>query len=250
MNKVFLGNTNIKISKIGFGTGTFGSDGTSMQTKLGSDKLIEMIYYGYTRGINFIDTADVYGCHRYIAKLLEKVERKKLVLCTKTDAKNVENLINDFERFLFELNVDYIDILLLHYVIDINWLHNYSDLINVLNKFKKLNKVSAVGISCHNNEVLEKVIYADWLDVIMTKLNYAGSRMNEHPEKIVKTLMKIKQLGKGTIVMKVLGNGELSGNVNKSIKYINTINCVDSMVIGMKEKNEIDQNINAIKNNS
>ena len=42
--------------------------------------------------------------------------------------------------------------------------------------------------------------------------------------------------------MKVLAEGELRNDVEKAVKYVNSLPFVDSFIIGMLNKKEIDEN--------
>ena len=63
-----LGNTGIDVSRLCFGTGTSGWAGASNQTRLGMDAFVELLLYGYGKGILFWDLADQYGSHANAAK--------------------------------------------------------------------------------------------------------------------------------------------------------------------------------------
>ena len=55
-DQVTLGKTGIKLSRLGFGTG---SDNGYIQTADGKDAFVNLIHYAYDRGITYIDTARV-----------------------------------------------------------------------------------------------------------------------------------------------------------------------------------------------
>jgi 1-deoxyxylulose-5-phosphate synthase len=49
--QVTLGNTGIRVSRLAAGTGTNGWGGHSNQTRLGFDRLVDLLCYAYDRGI-------------------------------------------------------------------------------------------------------------------------------------------------------------------------------------------------------
>jgi aryl-alcohol dehydrogenase-like predicted oxidoreductase len=94
MKYTTLPNTKIKISKICLGTMTFGNQNTEEEAHSQLDYAIE-------RGINFIDTAEMYpiggnaqifgSTERYIGTWINKIgqsEREKLVIATKIAGPN------------------------------------------------------------------------------------------------------------------------------------------------------------------
>ncbi len=68
MEKVLLGNTGIKISKVGFGVLTIGET----QLNLREDEGSEIISYAVSKGINLFDTAEYYNTYRYMAKAFKQ----------------------------------------------------------------------------------------------------------------------------------------------------------------------------------
>jgi len=118
--QVELGKTGIKVSLIGLGTGMRGWMRQSNHTRMGHPAFERLVKHAYERGINFFDTADLYGTHTFLRDALKGIPREKFVIQTKiwfmpqglpevvTDAKAA------VDRFRKELDTDYIDIVLLH----------------------------------------------------------------------------------------------------------------------------------------
>ncbi|MGQ9641816.1 MAG: aldo/keto reductase [Candidatus Bathycorpusculaceae bacterium] len=109
---VKLGRTELKISKLGFGTFDFGVPSLNIGVKKGAQVLVE----AFKLGINFWDTSDDYGSHPHIALALKQILRKEVVISTKTHAKSGKEAQNSLKNSLKELQTDYVDIFLLHYV--------------------------------------------------------------------------------------------------------------------------------------
>lgn len=104
-----LGNTGLKVSKLGFETFDFGVP-LNISPKEGGRILME----SYKLGVNFWDTSDDYGSHPHVASALKHVPRKEAVVSTKTSAKSGEEARKSLRGSLRELGIDYIDIFLLH----------------------------------------------------------------------------------------------------------------------------------------
>ena len=58
VDQVTLGKTGIKLSRLGFGTG---SNNGHEQAALGKDGFIKLIHYAYDQGITYIDCAQAYA---------------------------------------------------------------------------------------------------------------------------------------------------------------------------------------------
>lgn len=132
MEKICIGKTGIKVSKIGLGTINFG-------TRIDEELAFSLLDAYVSMGGNFIDTANNYAVwnggdggesERVIGKWLTKNKnRETLVIGTKVGAlpKNLNNkgfsnmqglkrevILTSVEQSLKNLNTDYIDILYLH----------------------------------------------------------------------------------------------------------------------------------------
>ncbi len=72
------------------------------------------------------------------------------------------------------------------------------------------------------------------------------TRMQPIPEdarnEVEETLQKIHSQSKGIVGMTVLAEGMLRDDAEKAVKYVNSLPFVDSFIIGMLSKEEIDEN--------
>lgn len=83
MEKVKLGRTSIKVSKLGFGTGTAHPSGCCSQALMDKKEMAALLLYAFEHGVNFWDTAFQYGTHRHIREALRHVRRQDVVIATK-----------------------------------------------------------------------------------------------------------------------------------------------------------------------
>jgi hypothetical protein len=72
--KIILGNTGIKTTLLGIGTGFNGGNRSSTITRAGLAESI--IRYAYDAGVRFFDCADSYGTHPFTAKALKDISRE------------------------------------------------------------------------------------------------------------------------------------------------------------------------------
>lgn len=246
MQTVELGQTGIRTSRLGFGTGTHGWNKSSEQTRMGYDKLVNLLRFGYDQGIALWDTADGYGSHPHMADALEGLDRSSVVIVSKDHSKSPEQVREDIPRFLSELRTDYIDILLMHCISDANWLTDHSDVIDAFKEAKAEGQLRAIGMSCHDLGALKTVAAADWIDVVLARINYDGTKMDAGPDEVVPVLEDIHNAGKGVLAMKVVGQGDLHESVPKSIRFAMGLSCVDALVIGMIDEAQVRQNVSLV----
>lgn len=246
METVELGQTGIRTSRLGFGTGTHGWNKSSEQTRMGYDKLVNLLKFGYDQGIALWDTADGYGSHPHMADALEGLDRSSVVIVSKDHSKSPEEVRSDIPRFLSELRTDYIDVLLMHCINDASWLTDYSDVIDAFKEAKAEGQVRAIGMSCHDFGALKTVAAADWIDVVLARINYDGTKLDASPDEVVPVLEDIHNAGKGVLAMKVVGQGDLHESVPKSIRFAMGLSCVDSLVIGMTDEAQVRQNVSLV----
>lgn len=245
-----LGKTKIKVSRVGFGTGMRGGNRQSNQTRLGKEKFEALLQAAYERGVRLFDAADLYGTHPFLAGALAKMKRKDYVISSKIwwhqgGLPEKERPDSDIvvERFLKELNTDYIDVILLHCVSSAKWPEELSKQMEILEKLKKKGIVRAHGVSCHSLEALEAAANEPWVDSVHVRINAYGEKMDAPPEKVVPVIKKMHEAGKGVIGMKLIGEGSFRDSDEKrdgSVRFVLGLGCVDAMVVGFEKIKEID----------
>jgi aryl-alcohol dehydrogenase-like predicted oxidoreductase len=129
MNYRYLGQSGLKVSELGFGTGTFGGKGPLFSAWGWTDvaEARRLLDICMEQGVNLFDTADVYsdGASESILGAALEGRRDQAVISTKltlraNDGPNDvgasrHHLIAGVERALARLRTDYIDILQLHH---------------------------------------------------------------------------------------------------------------------------------------
>ena len=245
-----LGPAKIKVSRMGVGTGTYGAGHSSNQLRsLGVDGVANMLKSAYDKGIFLWDTADSYGTHDAVKAALKTVPREKVTILTKTDAWNAAKTKEDIDRFLKELGTDYIDILLLHTRMSPTWNEEDKGAMDVMAEAKQKKIIRAVGISCHSVEAMQVASKIPWLDVCMVRLNPAGERMDDSPEVVLPIVKQAKANGKGTIGIKVLGEGSLTDGKshNDALRYALEKDALNCFSIGCESLKEVEDNIARIE---
>ena len=248
--RLTLGKTKIKVSRLCLGTGMRGWERESNQTRLGKEKFEQLIQNAYERGIRLFDLADLYGTHPYIIPALKKIRREKYAIVTKiwwrpgglpeTERPDADVLV---ARFLKELKTDYIDLLLLHCLTSADWPTELSRQMEILANLKQQGVIRAHGVSCHSLEALEAAAREPWVDSVHTRINPYGLKMDGPPEKVLPVLKRIHDAGKGVVGMKIVGEGALRndpGKRDESVKLALQSGCVNVLNVGFESVEEID----------
>jgi aryl-alcohol dehydrogenase-like predicted oxidoreductase len=161
-----LGRTGWNISEIGFGAWGIGGDAwgpTNDEESLAAlNKAIDL-------GVNFIDTADVYGegrSERLIAQV-RKQRREQIIVATKAGRKlnphvaggyNRQNLTSFVEQSLRNLQTDALDLLQLH--CPPSEVYEMPEVFGILDDLMKQGKIRYYGVSVERvDEALKAVTY-------------------------------------------------------------------------------------------
>ena len=245
-----VGPAKIKMSRMGIGTGTYGAGHSSNQVRgLGVNGVADMLKAAYDKGIIFWDTADAYGTHEAVKVALKTIPREKVTILTKTDAWTAAKTKEDIDRFLKELGTDYIDVLLLHTRLSPTWDKDDKESMDVMAEAKDKKILRAVGISCHSVEAIQVASKHPWLDVFMARLNPAGERMDDSPGVVLPLVKQAKANGKGTIGIKVLGEGSLTDGEyhDKALRYALEKDALHCFSIGCESLDDVTDNIARIE---
>lgn len=114
--------------------------------KLNGSECEKVVHQALELGYRHIDTADVYQNHEPIGKAIEGWPRKEIFLATKLYLNDLLPLRvkSTAERFLEELRVDYIDLLLIHWP---NPNVNLADTLQAMLSLKEKGIVKHIGVS-------------------------------------------------------------------------------------------------------
>jgi predicted aldo/keto reductase-like oxidoreductase len=251
-DQVVLGRTGIRTSLLGMGTGSNGVGQSSNQVRLGEEKFVNLVRHAFDRGITYFDAADQYGSHIYLRRAFKGLPREKLFIQTKTRAHTAEMARYDIQRLRQELGVDYLDTLLMHCMTKGSWPTDMRPVMDVLSEAKDKKWVRAIGVSCHGMAPLKAAVGCDWVEVDLARINPVGGnagRMDGTPEEVSSCLKEMHAKGKGILGMKILAEGTLKtpDKQMESLRFVLGLGCVDAMVIGFENPDQIDQIMNRIE---
>ncbi len=247
-----LGNSGVKVTRLAFGTGTYGG---KVQRDLGQEQFTKLVRHAYDSGIRFFETADAYtGMPQMLATALKGVPRDSYKLMTKYRLRESADPQETIDRFRKDLNTEYFDVLLLHCVRVPDWPEQYKRVRDDFSEAKEKKVILAHGASCHGLLPLRAFPETSWLDVALLRVNNDGTRMDtvqsESNQKgdvneVVTRIGQIHGKGTGVIGMKLMGEGQFKTPEQRdaSLKFVLGLGTVDAMTIGYKSTAEIDEAI-------
>ena len=174
-----LGRSDLRISEIGLGTNYIG--GHNLYERVDEDAGLQIVRQALDGGINFIDTADIYGMGRseeLVGKALGK-DKHRVVIATKggitfdgSTRTGLDNrpayLRRALEASLKRLNRDYID---LYYVHKPDGVTPPEEAFGALMQFKQEGLIRAAGVSNFSLDELKAALSAGPVDALQSRYN-------------------------------------------------------------------------------
>lgn len=253
-----LGNTGIKTTLIGIGTGVHAGNRSCFLNRQDKQKSLELLHHVWDSGIRFFDCADSYGSHDLVAESLSGKERAKYTLSTKIWTRGGgipeperpdANIVVD--RLRKELKTDYLDIVQIHCMVDNNWTDEMKKQMEILDNLKSKGIIRAHGVSVHSLDAMKTALKSPWVDVIHVRINPYGLAMDKpDPKEVVEVIHQLHQSGKGVIGMKLIGDGKLkndSEKIDHSLQFVLGLKSVDMMIIGFEQPEEVDNYLARVK---
>jgi 1-deoxyxylulose-5-phosphate synthase len=250
---VTLGNSGVKVTRLAFGTGTFGG---RVQRELGQEQFTKLVRHAYDRGIRFFETAEAYtGMPEMLATALKGIPRDSYKLMTKFRTRNAGDPTETIDRYRKQLNSDYFDVLLIHCVRIPNWAEEFKPVRDAFSEAKEKKVILAHGASCHGLLPLAAFPGNKWLDVALLRVNHAGVKMDTpkqsdsedlgNVEEVTGRIKQIRGQGTGVIGMKLVGEGRFTKPEDRdaAMRYVFKLGSVDAVTIGYKSTAEIDEAI-------
>ncbi|MDO5301592.1 MAG: aldo/keto reductase [Tissierellia bacterium] len=235
----FLGKTGIEVSKLCFGSLTL----SKFQADLPLSKGAELIVHAHRRGINFIDTAEIYDNYAFFKEAFKTLNRDQMVVATKAYCYDEKTADESLNKALKEMGTDYIDIFLLHEQESLLTLKGHREALKTLVKRKEEGYIRAVGISTHFVQCVAATQLFEEIEVIHPILNMAGIGIQDGSlEDMIEILKRRHQQGIGIYSMKALGGGHLISRAQEALDWVLNLDFIDSTAVGMQSVEEVDAN--------
>lgn len=250
---VTLGKSGVQVTRLAFGTGTFGG---RVQRALGQEQFTRLVRHAYDRGIRYFETADAYtGMPQMLAAALKGIPRDSYKLMTKYRLRDTDDVKATIERLRRDLHSEYLDILLMHCLRSPRWPEESKRVQDEFSEAKAKKIILAHGASVHGLLPLRAFPGNQWLDVALLRINHNGTRMDTlqtrdtddlgNVEEVVSHAKKIHAQGTGVLGMKLVGEGRFTSPEDRqaSLNFVMGLGAVDAVTIGYKSTAEIDEAI-------
>ena len=226
-----LGNTGLKVSRLGFG-------GIPIQ-RITQEEATALIHKLPEYGINYIDTARGYTVsEEYLGIAMEGI-RDKFVLATKSMARTREAMEKDIETSLKNLRTDHIDLYQVHNAspAQMSIVTGEGGALEALLEAKAAGKIGHIGITAHEIGTFEMGLEMDWVETIMFPYNFVELQAAD-------LIRKCAEKGKGFICMKPLAGGAIE-NAPLAMRFIASNKDITVNIPGMASEDELKQNVAA-----
>jgi 1-deoxyxylulose-5-phosphate synthase len=249
---VTLGNTDVKVTRLAFGTGTMSG---RVQRELGQDQFTRLVRYAYDRGIRFFETAESYGeMHKMLGVALKGVPRDSYRLMSKVTTKDGVDPQQKIDELRKLANTEYFDIMLLHWQHVGSWPTDSRRWQDGIAEAQVKKAVVARGASVHGLPALRQVPDTKWLELAMIRMNHKGTAMDAEDyntsgpgnvNEVVTHVKQARQQGMGVISMKLVGEGRFTNREDRkaAMRYAFREAGVQSVTVGYKNTAEVDEAI-------
>lgn len=214
-----------------------------LQVNLPVDQGADIIVKAMELGVNFIDTAELYGTYAHIKEAIRRLG-KKPVVASKSYAYDRDGAMKSIEKARREMDIDVIDIFLMHEQESRLTLRGHREAFEYYIEAREKGLIKAVGVSTHNIEVVEACADMDGVDVIHPLINKKGIGIGDGTaDQMVAAIKKAYEAGKGIYGMKPLGGGNLISNYNESMDFVLGLPYLHSIAVGMQSVEEVIMNV-------
>ena len=229
-----LGDTNIKVSQIGFGALTL----SKLQKNLSLKESKYLLDAALDHGINFFDTSEFYNNYSNLSYLSRY---NNIMIASKSYAYTRTGARKSVEKALKELKREYIDIFCLHEQESELTLRGHSEALNEFEKMKKEGLIRSIGLSTHYIKGVRAAINNDHIEIVQAIVNHKGIGIIDGDMNDMSVAIKsLRAHGKGVYAKKILGGGSLYKEVIKAFLFIKNYSKIDSFVLGIGDISELE----------
>ena len=226
---------------------------------------IDIIRSAIDAGVNYVDTAYTYhggNSEKVLGKALKDGYRDKVLLADKMPvwlAKDEEKMKSIFDKQFERLDVECIDMYLVHNVNKGGWKRAQKlDLMTFLEEKKAEGKIRHIGFSFHDDyEFFEEMLDAYPWEFVQIQLNY----MDKNHQAGIKGLKLAASKGLPVIIMEPLKGGRITGDLPPTVqelwdsaevkrnpaewafKWLANMPEVSLMLSGMSNREQLEDNI-------
>ena len=260
-----LGNTEYRVSRLGFGSMRLPTIDIGGESYVDMDRAVAVLHRAFELGVNYVDSGFVYCSSEselIVGRALEQWPRSDEIVvttkCTKFRMANPGDLRRMLEHQLWRLRKDYLDFYLFHGIGWDNW-HEAdakTDWIKDMMQAKEEGLMKHVGFSFHDKpENMIRLIDEGIFDLVTCQYNYLD-RVNEE------AITYASEKGLGVVIMGPVGGGRLAlmpkgvreledlstrGAAELALRFVLSHPDVDVALSGMGSIEMVEQNVAAVE---
>ena len=238
------------LGRTGHQVGLFSLGGEStVEREDRKDEAIEIVQRALDRGVNYIDTAHIYGgggSEKNIGEALEG-RRGDVFLASKTRDRGYDGTMYQFETSLERLRTDYLDLYQLHnmrHEQDLEEAFADDGALKAMEKLRDEGVVRYLGITGHRDpEILLKGIRDYDFDCILLTMNPADQHYRPFQNELLDTAVDKNM---GIIAMKVTARGNIFHaegvqSMKQVLDYVWSLP-VSTAIVGITELEQVEEN--------
>ena len=249
---VTLGKSNVKVTRLAFGTGSFSG---RVQRELGQEQFNRLVRHAYDHGVRFFETSETYdGMHEMLGVALQGIPRDSYRLMSKVTTRDGVDPQAKIDELRKLAKTEYFDIMLLHYQHTATWPTDTVRWQDGILEAQEKHAVVTHGASVHGLPALRQVPGNQWLDIAMIRMNHKGTRMDAEQydtqgsgnvSEVVTHVKQVRKQGMGVISMKLVGEGAFTQRSDRqeAMRFAFRNAGVNSVTVGYKSTAEIDEAI-------
>lgn len=192
-----LGRTGAKVTILGLGTAPIG------EGPVDTPEAARIFGAVLDRGVNYVDTARIYGNAEEALGELVPSRRDRLFLVTKVWTESAADAEKSLEESLRKLKVDHVDLVHIHHIGDKNIEKVLADdgVLAYLQRQKQAGKLRFIGMTGHARPPrFLRLLETDAIDVVMPVMNYADRNIYNFEGTV---LPECRKRNVGVVAMKV-----------------------------------------------
>lgn len=242
MQQVKLGWNGPMVSEVCFGSLAV----SPLQGRVTFDEGVDVMRYAFGRGVNWIDTAEIYANYDQIKAALISFPEVRVI--SKSYAVTGQEMAQSLEKARKGLDRDVIDFFLLHEQESALTLKGHHEAWEELLKAKEKGIIRGIGISTHAVAGVRGGALQPGLDVIHPIINKAGLGIIDGSlQDMLDAIAFASEMGLGMYAMKIFGGGHLAKAPEEAIDFVRNIPGIQGMALGMSTQEEVDFNLDYIE---
>lgn len=233
-----LGATGLLVSRLCFGTLTL----SPLQRDLPPERGAELLLYAFDRGVNCLDTAELYDNYPAIALALRRWQGERIIVSTKCYAYDRTTAAASLEKARRALDRDVIDVFMLHEQESEHTLRGHGEALDYFAAQQAKGTIRALGMSTHFVAGARAAAKHPLIQVLHPIYNHRGVGVVDGGRRDMEEAVEAcVAAGVGILGMKPLGGGHLIPDREAALDYALAAP-LDTIALGMQSEAEIDYN--------